>query len=102
MKKQGVAPNFCPVLCRIKIKFKIKYFRHTLFNYNIMDWILSGLNLCQKNTVRREQEPSELLDLGQQWAAETSLVGLEQLWHILHILDQKLQASGKLFLFMYL
>lgn len=29
--------------------------------------------------VRREQEPSELLDLGQQWAAETSLVGLEQL-----------------------
>lgn len=39
-----------------------------------------------------------VLDLGQQWAAETSLVGLEQLRHILHILDQMLQAPGKLFL----
>lgn len=62
MKKRGVAPNVCPVLCRIKIEFKIKYFSHTLFNYNIITTclILSGLNLCQKNKVRREQEPSEL------------------------------------------
>lgn len=40
-----------------------------------------------------------VLDLGQQWAAETSLVGLEQLRHILHILNQMLQAPGKLFFF---
>lgn len=35
MKKQGVAPNFCHVLSKIKIEFKIKYSSHTLFNYNI-------------------------------------------------------------------